>query len=89
MAQELRTRSALDVRRFIVRRGFKIWPAYYAYLAFVFVMFAFVDAGGDSWSPAVRLLPNLFHFQNYAEVPRLGINLSGFESTEEILSDRL
>src|ERR1700722_19491950 len=26
---ELRSRGTLDIKRFIIRRGFKIWPAYY------------------------------------------------------------
>src|SRR5690348_13300609 len=30
--KELRKSSHLDVRRFLIRRAFKIWPSYYAFL---------------------------------------------------------
>ena len=35
--RELRQQSGLDVRRFIIRRGFKIWPSYLVFLAAIFV----------------------------------------------------
>src|ERR1051325_8397891 len=72
--RELRTRSALDVRRFVVRRGFKIWPAYYVYLGFVLVLYA--SARGSTITQALeRLWPNLLHVQNYMPGRRLGLPL--------------
>src|SRR5438046_8067275 len=35
---ELRSRSVMGLRGFMMRRGFKIWPAYYAYLLTVFLL---------------------------------------------------
>ena len=32
---EIKARSSLDVGRFIIRRGFKIWPGYFVYLGFL------------------------------------------------------
>ena len=69
---ELRAKGHLDVRRFLVRRGFKIWPSYYVYLA-VAAMLIKIDLGGPPLKYArtitVSLLPNLAHAQNYLGTP--------------------
>lgn len=59
----------LDVRRFLIRRGFKIWPPYLFFIAFVFVRLTFMEgqSGGDSLH---QLVPNLLHLQNYYGSPR-------------------
>ena len=62
---ELRTRGTLDVRRFLVRRIFKIWPAYFVYIGFVFVTFGLMDPRHSPWHAARLLLPNCLHVQNY------------------------
>ena len=36
--QEIRERGRLDIRRFIIRRGFKIWPAFFVYLLLIVLM---------------------------------------------------
>ncbi|MEZ0602671.1 acyltransferase family protein [Paraburkholderia sp. IW21] len=47
----------VDARRFIIRRIFRIWPAYYVLIAF------HVVAGRHPWS--TFLVQNLTHLQNY------------------------
>jgi peptidoglycan/LPS O-acetylase OafA/YrhL len=66
---ELRSRSVLDVRRFIIRRGFKIWPAYYAYLLTVFLILL-VREQGNVHRALGHILPNFFHIQNYLGTAR-------------------
>lgn len=65
---EIQRRGALDVVRFLTRRGFKIWPSYYVYLVGVFGWLIVVQ--GDGVAAAVwRLVPNLLHVQNYLGTP--------------------
>src|SRR5258706_313269 len=66
---ELRSRSVLDVRRFIIRRGFKIWPAYYAYLLTVFLLLL-AREHGNVHRALGHILPNFFHIQNYLGTAR-------------------
>jgi len=67
---ELRTRGRIDLQRFWVRRGLKIWPSYYLYLAFLAVVTAlfYVDhsiPGGQL--AAIKLnIKKLIYLQNYA-----------------------
>ena len=77
LLRELHTKGRIDVRRFVIRRGLKIWPAYLFYLAFVFVVTAVGEGafrGGlhpACLGAALRLLlPNLLHVQNYAGTVR-------------------
>jgi peptidoglycan/LPS O-acetylase OafA/YrhL len=69
LMKEVEEHGRIDVRRFLIRRGFKIWPPYFAFLAFVGVWLAFVD-GKSMMSVARRLGPNLLHLQNYFGSPR-------------------
>ncbi len=67
--KELRDTGHLDVGRFLIRRGFKIWPSYFVFIGFVFLWLIFIDR--DSLFSSVRaLLPNLLHVQNYFGSPR-------------------
>lgn len=68
---ELRNRGGIDVRRFLVRRTFKIWPSYFALIALVFVLTATIDPPRDPAKAFRHILPNLFHVQNYWISPRL------------------
>jgi peptidoglycan/LPS O-acetylase OafA/YrhL len=62
LLSELRHLGSLDVRRFIIRRAFKIWPAYYALVIGSLI----VDAIHIGWRTSFWLyLPNLLHVQNY------------------------
>lgn len=59
---EIKHTGKLNVKKFLIRRGFKIWPAYMVFLAFVFVVLAHRSSAGR----ALRdLWPNLVHLQNY------------------------
>ncbi|MGB7731408.1 MAG: acyltransferase [Candidatus Acidiferrum sp.] len=60
---EYKTRGSIRIGRFIKRRGFKIWPAYYFYLLFQVISHHF--------PLSTFLVPNLLHLQNY-----LGTSLS-------------
>jgi peptidoglycan/LPS O-acetylase OafA/YrhL len=67
---ELRATGRLSAGRFMVRRMFKIWPSYYAYLLFLLAIV--VRVGLDSRV----LVPYFLHVQNYFEVP-IGIAGTG------------
>ena len=62
--KELQTSGRIEIRRFLIRRGLKIWPGYFALLAFASVQemrHGFKSLGSVLYS----LLPNLVHVQNY------------------------
>ena len=64
---ELKTQGTLDVGRFLIRRGFKIWPSYYLFLGVFAAARLLTDMrGADAWD----LLPNLLNVQNYFGSPR-------------------
>ena len=67
--KELRDTGHLDVGRFLIRRGFKIWPSYFVFIGFVFLWLIFIDRG-SLFSSVRTLLPNLLHVQNYFGSPR-------------------
>ena len=56
---------------FIVRRGLKIWPAYFAFVAYFTVARSIEDGVWTAWHPtriltiARAIAPNLLHVQNY------------------------
>jgi peptidoglycan/LPS O-acetylase OafA/YrhL len=66
--KELRARGSFDTRRFIIRRGFKIWPSYLVFVAFLFVLLAWQKGG--LVASFKELWPNIFHVQNYCAGPR-------------------
>jgi len=49
----------IDIKQFWIRRGFKIYPAFYAMMIFVFVMY--VGSGQITW----HILSDLFFLQDY------------------------
>ena len=67
--KEIRRDGTLDVRRFLVRRAFKIWPVYFIFLGFVAVKS--VRHSPTVWAGLRPLMPNLVHLQNYFGVERL------------------
>ena len=67
--KEYLAEGRLDVRRFIVRRAFKIWPSYYVYLLYLAVLLHFTDLV-DKAGASKSLIPNLLHIQNYTIPPR-------------------
>ena len=65
---EIKKTGKLDVRRFLIRRIFKIWPAYYVLVIFMllFVPMAIEPGKPLSFSDKfVELLPHFTHTQNY------------------------
>ena len=64
LMRELRVYGKLDVRRFLIRRGFKIWPVYYLYLLAV-TLLLIVNNVHFAVSLPVLVTPNLLNFQNY------------------------
>lgn len=57
LMKEYKTSNSLDARRFIFRRGMKIWPAYYFYILLEIVT--------HSHPLKTFLWQNLLHIQNY------------------------
>ena len=67
--KELRETGRLDVRRFLVRRAFKIWPPYFTFVAFTFIWL--MVRGHETFLQSSRdIYPNLVHLQNYLGSPR-------------------
>jgi peptidoglycan/LPS O-acetylase OafA/YrhL len=67
LIKEIKKTGKLDGKRFLVRRGYKIWPQYYVFLI-VASSIAFVKAG---WLGVLPNWPNLVHLQGYFYVPEL------------------
>lgn len=66
--KEIKTQNTLDMRRFWLRRGLKIWPSYYVFLGVATIQFlrhSTQPAGTLVW----QVVPNLFHIQNYSGTP--------------------
>lgn len=69
LLKELKTTGRLDVRRFLLRRCLRIWPAYYAFV--VYLVARLMRNGHYTWRQALRAVtPNLLHVQNYFGSPR-------------------
>jgi peptidoglycan/LPS O-acetylase OafA/YrhL len=68
---EYQKNGRVDLRRFLVRRAFKIWPPYLAYLGFVALWLAWKHRHGEGLAVWPQLWPNLFHVQNYFGTPRV------------------
>lgn len=67
--KEIGRDGTLDVRRFLIRRAFKIWPVYFVFLGFTMVRL--VRHAPSVWAGVRPLLPNLVHLQNYFGPPEL------------------
>ena len=63
--KEILKTGRLDVKRFFIRRGLKIWPPYFLFLAFLFLRLLAEHHGVRG--AFIQLLPNLVHLQNYFE----------------------
>jgi peptidoglycan/LPS O-acetylase OafA/YrhL len=61
LLSEFQTRGSVDLRRFAIRRMFKIWPGYY-----LLVLSGLAIDGPGRWRRALQVyLPNFLHLQNY------------------------
>ncbi len=71
LVTELQKHSRIDVTRFLVRRGLKIYPAYFVFISYVMLMPAAKSfaSGGDAWATITgewtKYWPNLLFLQNY------------------------
>jgi peptidoglycan/LPS O-acetylase OafA/YrhL len=66
---EYRNNDSLDIKRFFIRRIFKIWPAYYAFV-FACLCLDILERGVPFWPVRPQFIAALFHFQNYGLVFR-------------------
>ena len=65
---ELRQTSSLRVGRFLLRRGFKIWPGYIVLVTFMVLFVPLLHTDGQAYTFAERiwaLAPHFLHQQNY------------------------
>ncbi len=60
--KELKRSGGIRIGRFLLRRGLRIWPLYYAFVAFVGAQWFFGRTNGGIWSDAC-FLSNYFHCQ--------------------------
>ena len=67
--KEVRTTGGIEVRRFLLRRGLRIWPPYLTFITFVFVRLCRRKTYTAA-SAFKAILPNLLHVQNYFGSPR-------------------
>ena len=57
---ELIKRGRLDIKRFMVRRGFKIWPSYYLFVVAIVAWLCLHDHH-SLWFSIPAMAPNLLH----------------------------
>ncbi len=62
--KELQTRAHLDLRRFLIRRCFKIWPSYYLCVC-AGLLLTLVRTHGKMGTSLLIMWPNFVHIQNY------------------------
>jgi peptidoglycan/LPS O-acetylase OafA/YrhL len=71
LIRELRKHDRIDIARFLVRRGLKIYPAYFVFIAYLILVptAKAVISGSDGWATLaaewLRYWPNLLFLQNY------------------------
>jgi peptidoglycan/LPS O-acetylase OafA/YrhL len=70
--KELKQNGRIDLRRFYIRRAFKIWPSYFVYLLVVAGLLLWSSPGSvaDRVTSTGRVLwPSFLHVQNYLGAP--------------------
>jgi peptidoglycan/LPS O-acetylase OafA/YrhL len=67
--KEWQRRSALDIRRFLIRRAFKIWPAYFIYVIAMGILYIWDGSLGPPRQLLTLIFPNLLHLQSYVLTP--------------------
>jgi peptidoglycan/LPS O-acetylase OafA/YrhL len=71
LIRELERHGSIDITRFLVRRGLKIYPAYFVFIAYlILVPTAKALASGSGWAATLadqwtKYWPNLLFLQNY------------------------
>jgi len=66
LMREARLKSRIDVWRFCIRRGFKIWPPYYVYIVWLVVSCGLHPS--TVLSTVKELAPCFVHLQNYVGI---------------------
>lgn len=66
---EIERSGRLNVKRFLLRRMFRIWPGYYAFLLYVVVRMI-VGEGATPLAAADAMWPAFVNIQNFIAVPR-------------------
>lgn len=67
--QEWKRSGDIDIKRFLIRRGFKIWPSYFVYVFVAIFWHVVASTWGDPLRGLTFMLPNLLHLQNYLITP--------------------
>lgn len=80
--KELLAHGSLDIRRFYIRRCFRIWPAYYVCLMVVFLI-VLARTHGDIIQTVQITYANFLHIQNYYYDPRRPLGQSWTLAVEE------
>ncbi len=63
--RELQRSGTVDVPRFLLRRGLRIWPYYFAFIAFALVVAMMGIANDGDPAPWRRFIPDALFFSNY------------------------
>jgi peptidoglycan/LPS O-acetylase OafA/YrhL len=71
LTKEFQRKDRINVPKFLLQRGFKIWPSYYFFLIFgSFLAFIFYrNTHSDHIIPLHDLAKYVFFFQNYNDMP--------------------
>jgi peptidoglycan/LPS O-acetylase OafA/YrhL len=75
LLSELDRHGTINVSRFLIRRGLKIYPPYFVFLAYLVAMpvAKALARGGDAWAVfkdmGTAIVPNLLFLQNYLGSP--------------------
>lgn len=67
--KEWKQSGRLDTVRFLIRRGLKIWPAYFVYVVFVLLAYIWEGTHGTPRQVFALMLPNFVHLQSYVLTP--------------------
>ncbi|MCB9799675.1 MAG: acyltransferase [Candidatus Omnitrophica bacterium] len=68
---EFKKRGSIDIKRFIIRRGFKIWPAYLIFVFYLLLRLTVKNWPNNPMEGLISLWPNFLHIQNYFGTPRV------------------
>jgi peptidoglycan/LPS O-acetylase OafA/YrhL len=75
LVSELQKHGRIDVMRFLVRRGLKLYPGYFVFIAYLLLMPTgkALVSGGDAWASFAGMWsqywPSLLFLQNYLGTP--------------------
>ena len=86
--QEYKNTGKLDVRRFILRRGLKIWPSYYLLILATMLFYVFIARASEHPFPKHEVAVSALFIRNYFGAD--GFNfLAHTWSLAEIADDRV